>query len=853
MFQAKLHMPCVGSAIVRRKKIEEKLSLLPEYRFAYIAAPAGYGKTTAVVDYLTRENIKHAWFSIDESDNDPVRFWRYMTSAIARCCENSDFESISIDSKLVASNISADLLIAMLEQVQEEFIIVLDDYHLIENSTIQSSVEHLVRLLPNNIKPIFLSRKEPENYLSVLCSRGAAIRLEASEVAFDPEETAEFFSQKGLCLTGEELTIMDTFTEGWVAGLVAAFFSIQKSADRAQTIRGFSGRNNDVSNILEYEVFCRWTEKIQSFLIHTAFLDRLSGSLCAAVTGHESSTVLLKLLAESNSFIIPLDTENSCYRYHHLFQRFLLDRFEQESEEVRRPYYRRAGEWYLAHGQIADGIHWLIEARDYERALPMVMERWFDMTRDSEFLLWKQWIDAMPEAVYENSNTTFTAYSWILSMEKEVEQAEVWTEKARVCFERNKDHMEREERDYLEAHVLFAEANTAFYRLDAARVLDRMRLLSRMRLNTQVVLGEMNWGEPSILKTTYGFCGRLSLLERCMPVLENLGALIGNYAAYFDVAAAEFFYERNALNKLDGILTEYMTQIIGIGFPGVIVPCFLVQAKGRLAKGDRAGALAAVAEAKKLLGDKPGDVWQYHLDIFAAELHLRTGDTIGALSLLDTDRLSVYDSLSASREAEHTVFARYLMQENRLEEAAILLKRLEDFARQENRLYSRLELLCLIALCRGRTGDYTKAAKVLEDALTLGAEEGYVRTFVDEGAPMAELLSRYQVMTRSDKNLQHALYAKKLFRLINEHLHAVQAAEDQGATEAINFSASLLSTRELQILRLLAENKSNAAIADELRVSLSSVKQHNSNIFDKLGVKNRYEAVTRARALRLIR
>ena len=147
------------------------------------------------------------------------------------------------------------------------------------------------------------------------------------------------------------------------------------------------------------------------------------------------------------------------------------------------------------------------------------MERWFDMTRDNEFLLWKQWIDAIPETFYENSNTTFTAYSWILSMENEVEQAEVWTEKARACFERNKARLEKEEHDYLEAHVLFAEANTAFYRLDAARVLDRMRFLSTMKLNTPVVIGEMNWGEPNMLKTAYGFRGRLSLVEQCMLYL----------------------------------------------------------------------------------------------------------------------------------------------------------------------------------------------------------------------------------------------------------------------------------------------------------------------------------------------
>ena len=295
-----------------------------------------------------------------------------------------------------------------------------------------------------------------------------------------------------------------------------------------------------------------------------------------------------------------------------------------------------------------------------------------------------------------------------------------------------------------------------------------------------------------------------------------------------------------------------MKTIIGIGFPGVIVPCFLVQAKGRLAKGDRAGALSAVAEAKRFLGDKPGSVWQYHLDIFAAELHLRAGDTEKALSLLDMGHLSIYDPLSASREAEYSVFARLLMQKKRFEDALILLKRLEDFARQENRLHSRMELLGLVALCHARTGDYTKAAKVLEEALSIGAAEGYVRTFVDEGEPMAELLSRYQVISRSDEGLQHEPYVKRLFRMTNEYLRTVQSAREQGTAPSGAFAASILSTREMQILRLLAENKANTAIAEDLKVSLSSVKQHNSHIFDKLGVKNRYEAVARARALELI-
>ena len=852
MLQAKLCMPHIGRNIVRRKKIEEKLRLLPDYQFAFLSAPAGYGKTTVVADYLMREHIKYAWFSIDEADNDPLRFWNYLTASVAECLGNREFSGLSLDPKLIASNLSVELFIDILEEIGEKCVIVLDDYHLIENSVILNSIEYFVKYMPRNIELILLSRKEPENLLFVQCSRGAAIHLGLSDLSFDSEETAEFWVREGLRLTSEEIKIMDDFTEGWAAGLVAAAFSLRKSESIGDAVRSFSGKDKSIGAILENEVYQRWPEEIKNFLVHTSFLERLSGPLCSTVTGNPKSPELLRLLAESNSFVLSLDSENNWYRYHHLFRKFLMDRLELEDEATRRLLYQRAGTWCLQNEQIRDGINWLLKAGEYEEAFPHIMDRWFEITRDSEFLLWKQWINALPESVYENSNTVFTAYSWILSMENQIDQAELWTVKARDCFERLKDGLEAEQRDYLEAHVLCAEVNVAIWRTDTARIIDRVDLLSRFRLGTPVVLGEMNWDEPNLMKTAYGLRGKLNKIEECLPAMGRLHQFIGSFSAYFAVAFAEFFYERDDLKNLDAVLLHSIGEITDMSYPGLIVPCFIVLAKEKTAQGDIQGAFETISHAGKFLGGKTGSVWRFFLDVFQAKLSLMIGDAEGAAELIDTEKLGLYDPLSAVRESEYIVFARYLMQENKVADALILLSRLENFAQAEERLMSRIEILCLTAICYSRKGNSDGAMHALERALALGEPEGYIRTFVDEREPMAALLKKYCTVNRGERE-KHVLYAKKLLRCTGEFAGPLsgtaRSIDEVRASE--NLPASLLTRREAEILQLLAENRSNAEIAGKLYLSVSAVKQYNSRIFDKLRVKNRFEAAAKAAELGL--
>ncbi|HWR55312.1 MAG TPA: LuxR C-terminal-related transcriptional regulator, partial [Negativicutes bacterium] len=851
LFRNKLNMPRVGSNIVRRKKIEEKLRLLPEYKFAFLSAPAGYGKTTAVVDYLTRADIKHAWLSIDEADNDPVRFWKYLTASLSGCLDEVGIARLSIDEELVSSNVTVDLLIDALENIPESFVLILDDCHLIENETILRSIEYFVRYLPRNAGLIMMSRKEPENMLSLLRARGTAISLGARDIAFDYEETAEFFAQKGFHLTEDEIRTLARYTEGWAAGLVAASFSIRENEDISDAVSALSGKDKNIAVILEKDVFARWPQEVRDFLIQTSFLDRLSGPLCAAVTGNVHSAELLKQLCESNSFVAALDSENHFFRYHHLFREYLLRFLEQEDEETRRGLYGKAGAWCLQNGEITRAVNFLLMAGEFEAAYPQILNYRAKTRRDNNYSLFKKWVESIPERLYADDPTIYVSCSWVSSMENQPQTAQEWSDKARTCFERIKSGLAEAQRDALEAQVLFADLNVAIREMDAERVFKNFGAISKLNLSEPVALGDLNWNEPSLLKTAYGFSGRLSLVERYLSIIDSLPKLVGNFAAYAAVIVAEFYYERNRLTELADILVKNMGSITEMQLPGIIVPTFILLAKSKRARGDIAGAFHDIEEARKLLADKSGSVWSYHLDIFTAALYLSIGDLDRAAGYLGAGRIGLYDTLSAIREFEYIVYARYLMRSGRPDDALILLGRLTDFARKENQLGSQIELLCLEAVCHAMKDDKKSAVPVLEQALALGMEEGYVRIFVDEGEPMAALLTKYVHTSRGRKG-KYLVYARSLLRSTGEYVSRLKRTGEKARSgKPPSGLASLLTDREIEVLRLLAQKKSNQEIADQLFFSLSAVKQCNTRIYDKLGVKNRLEAIEKASELGL--
>ncbi len=857
LIKTKYSVPGITRNLIYRRRIAEKLDNALKYKLTFVCAPAGYGKSTAVLEWLEKVGMPTAWLSLDNSDNEPVRFWRYVIAAVQASGliqQDNVFSDISVSRELIISNIFSDMFIGKLDDLNEDLILILDDYHLIHNETVHKSLEYFIKNIPPNIHVILLSREELHRGLSGMCAKEQVLQLNSRDLSFDFYEISDFFNKRGFKVSAEDVSSIEASTEGWVAGLVIAAFTMEEGFDVQQAISGLSGNNRHIGNFIRNEVFDRWSDEVKEFLVHTSFLDKLSGALCSKVTGNLKSNELLEMLSESNSFIIPLDRENHWFRYHHLFQEFLIDRFQKECVSKQKTYYSLAAQWYLENGYIQDSINCFIKAQEYEKAFPLIWDIYLEMTQNGEYSTWRKWMDSMPEELCENDVRACTGYSWVLSMENQLDKAQLWSDKAMACYNRIKDYLDTRDREFLEANIVLTYANIAVFKMDSAEAIRCFKRISEFDLYTPVVIGEMNSGEPNLLNTIYGFKGRLNKVEEVYS--RNLGELpkfLGDFSAYIAVILAEYYYERGNLKAVYSTLVNNMGRITGLNNPGIIVPCFITLAKEKKAKGDIKGALRIVESGKSILREKTNSIWNYFFDIFTAGIYICTGDVQGAAKQLEIDRIGIFDSISCCQELEYIVYARYLILANQPDGALILLNRLEDFAQKEDRLKSRIEILCLSAIAYNMQKDFSNAMFALHKAVELGSEEGYVRTFVDEAQPMSELLTRYKAWVKQSGNDKYIEYAKELLKNTKSYiklLTGVAESEEETASNS-ETAETLLSARELEVLKLLVAERSNQDIADELFITVRTVKHHNAQIYEKMKVKNRLEAIIKARELGL--
>lgn len=849
--------PGISHNLISRPRITKKLDQALQHKLTFVTAPAGYGKSTAVLEWIEKRGLPSAWISLDESQNDPVRFWRYIMAAIGAggfVRHGGSFTDIPLNGELIFSNLFIDLLMEKLYDITENLVIVLDDYHLIQDELVQKSMEHFLKTAPTNINIILLSREELPPALEFLFAKDQVLQLGSRELSFNFDEITDFFIKRGFQLTSEDISCLEASTEGWVSGLVIAAFTMEEGFDVRVAAKSFSGSNRHIGSFIGSEVFERWPQEVKEFLVHTSFLDKLSQPLCDKVTGTGRSDELLKMLSKSNSFIIPLDHEDHWFRYHHLFREFLMGKLDRESSNLQRILYDNAGQWYLENGYIQDAINCFIKAQEFLKAFPLVWDIYLSMTQNGEYSTWRKWMASMPEALCESDVQACTGYSWVLSMENRLEEARVWVDKAQACYDRIKDSIDLSKRKFLEANIELTYANAAIFALDSSDAVRRFKKIQEFDIYTPVVIGEMNPGEPNFLNTVYGFRGRLNKVEETYGgILGELPRFLGDFSAYFAVALAECRYEKGSLKEVNAALVKNIGRITGLNNSGLIVPCFITLAKEKMAKGDVKGAFQIIESGRTILNGKNKELWNYFFDVFTANLFIRTGDVSNAAKWLAPDRIGIFDPLSYSREFESIVFARYLMLTNRLDEALLLLNRLEGFAQKEDRLRSRVEILCLTAIGYHLQGNANDSMSALHKALGLGAENGYVRIFVDEAQPMAELLGKYKTWGRKTGYIQYADYAKNLLKLTRAHIKVLNDIFGQDAEyTSIGVMAEMpLSVRESEVLKLLIAEYSNQEIADELFITVRTVKHHNAQIYEKMKVKNRLEAIIRAREWKL--
>jgi LuxR family maltose regulon positive regulatory protein len=898
LLQTKLFAPRVTRELVHRPRLTELLgdqlgggawpSLL------LVSAPAGFGKSTLLAQALLGGSgpgrAPVAWLSLDSGDSDPTTFWAYVLAALRTALPTvGGSAQVLLESpgSTPITTVLTTLLNDLAAAADDEVVLVLDDYHVISTPEVHEAMTFLVEHLPPQLHLVLATRSDPPLPLARLRARGQLAEIRAADLRFNEEETAAYFDGMGLRLSAVDVATLDSRTEGWVAALQLAALSLRGRDDAAGFIQGFAGDDRHVVDYLVEEVVHRQPDDVRDFLLRTSVLTRLSGPLTDAVTGRRDGRAMLETLDRGNLFLVRLDEQRRWYRYHHLFadmlQAQLLDEQPGEVPEL----HRRASAWHEQDGDTTAAIDHALAAGDAERAAGLVELSIRPMGKDRREAQLRRWMEALPDEVFAARPVLANGYVGALmstgevrGVEPRLQIAEQWVEAVRACatgtlpegllvadladlerlpgwvrihraglslmvgdvtatIEHGRGAIDELGRDDNLGHA----AATALMGIAAWRQGDlesaATAYATSMRrfeaegwvadlLGCAITLADLQWARGRLRDAERTYRDALDLAAR-----QPGGPLRG--APDMHVGLGEIAIERNDLTTAGEELRTSHELGDHLGMPRHPHRWRIAEAHLREAEGDLPAALALLDEAERVYdGDFSPDVRP--VTAMRARIWVKLGHPEQTIAWAAQRGLAVADEPDYLREYEHVTLARALLAAGD-PAAAAFLERLLGAAGAGGRQGTALEILVLLAVARQRQGDIGAAMAALSRALELGEPEGYVRTFTDEGLAMTSLL------TAAAKRGIAPAYAARLL-----------APTDPASLEPARHDPLVdpLSDRELEVLRLLATELSGPEIARHLVVSLNTVRTHTKNIYTKLAVGSRREAVRRAEALGLL-
>ena len=893
----KLYIPPPRSKIVLRTRLVERLNEGLERKLTLISAPAGFGKTTLVSEWLAVCERPVAWLSLDEGDNDPTRFLTYLVAALQTI-------KVEIGAGVLAALQSSQppliesiltILLNEITKIPDPFILVLDDYHTIDSELIDHALTFLLEHLPPPMHLIITTREDPHLPLARLRARGQLTELRAADLRFTPAEAAEFLNQMmGLNLSTENTTALEARTEGWIAGLQLAALSMQGRSDTSGFIQAFTGSHRFVFDYLAGEVLERQPEHVRSFLLQTAVLDRLCGSLCDAVTGQEDGRGTLETLERGNLFIVPLDDKRQWYRYHHLFAEVLQAHLMEEQPEQVTSLHKRASAWYEQNELSPDAIRHALSAEDLERAAGLIELVWSAMDIGYQSSTWLGWVKALPDVLIRDRPVLSVGYAWALLDRGELEASEARLHDAERRLGTPTDKMvvvDKEQFRSLPASIATARA---YRSLALGNVPDTVKY-AQQALKLVPEDDKVRYNQAtSLLGLAQHTSGDLEAAERSLADfhanLRKTGEILTLVGITF--LLADIRVGLGQLHEAESIYQQSLRIVTDQGEPIPLGTADLYRGLGELYVewGDLEAAAQHLQTSLKLAEQVTLTDWPYRLCVSKARLKEAQGDLEDAFALLDEAErvhirgplpdvrpvaalkarvwlkqgklaealawarergLSVEDDLSYLGEFEHITLARVLTAQyindpatGSIHEAINLLERLLQAAETGARLGSAIQILLLQALAFQAQDNLPQALAPLERALALAEPEGYVRIFVDEGETMRSLIEK------QSRNRNHPLsgYIDKLLAAFSQSVVAPKSAIIHQKSDMIE----PLSERELEVLRFLRTDLNGPEIARQLIVSLNTLRTHTNNIYNKLGVNNRRAAVRRAEELDLL-
>jgi len=859
-------------------------------RLTLVSAPAGFGKTTLVAQWLHQQAATQqasvAWLALDNYDDDPNRFWQYVVAALQTAVPHlgASTQPVLATNPLPPPPLLLTGLLNELADLSQLIVLVLDDYHVISDPAIHAGLDFLLEHAPPSLRLVLLTRADPPLSLARLRGRGLLYEIRAADLRFTAVETDVFLRDvMGLALSDADVAALDNRTEGWITGLHLTALSLQGRADASRFVHDFSHSHHYILDYLTAEVLQQQSEDIQTFLLQTSILPHLSGPLCDAVTQRRNSHAILAQLHRQNLFITSLDGGHredgrEWYRYHHLLADLLTNRLRQSAPAATiRGLHERASAWCAAQEQWETAVSHAIAADNWERAADLVVRAYRPLIAQGRVATWQRWLAQIPTAQMQARPALLARQGWAAFLKGDIKQAEMVLATAQTALQ-NADSVP--ERDLLRGELATYLAIIAFFREDAARViavaaealvaLPPDALTARARATSALGLGHSLAGETVQAMEQFQAAVALARLAG-NPFIEahaletvadgqyQTGQLRAAAATCRDIIAlgtrdrtVPLPFVGNGRNRLAAVHLEWgelseavaelaagmaLTQQGGIGYNALAELC--TQVRLRQALGDEEGALAALHQAESLLRYNPSRSAAVQLAECAVRFWLQAGQVETAVAWADGRSLSVSglplsDLPLIAQEVQQVTWARMALAQARPDDVLIIYSRVERQARAAGRLARVIEIGLLAALAQEMKGETVVALDTLGQIVGLTQPEGHVQIFVESGAPMLHLLR--QLVAN-----QPAPYLQTLIAAFPPAL--------QGAAAGL---VEPLSPREMEVLRLIASGLSNKQITTELAVSLNTVKKHTSHIYDKLGVNGRTQAIARARELNLL-
>ena len=890
LLRTKLHTPQVRSDWVRRPRLEKRLKQGLDRKLTLVSAPAGFGKSSLVASSLFESDRHAAWLSLDEGDNDPARFWTYVIAAIQTVEQDvgDEAKQIITSPQLRRTDPAIISLLNEISDLTDDLILVLDDYHVIEAEQVHEGLSYLLDHQPANLHMVLISRADPPISLARLRAHGQLIELRATDLEFSAAEAVILFNDViDLNLNPEQVEALHERTEGWIVGLQLAALSLRGHPAYDTFFERFTGSQQFILDYLTEEVLHALPDAQRQFLLRTSILGRFCGALCHAVTGNAASQRLLDEIRRSNLFLIPLDTDGRWFRYHQLFAEVLYALLKRDHPGEIDALHLKAAAWFESEGHPGEAVDHALRSGDMTLARELVLKYWLPVLHRGEIATVLCWLDALPEEIERDDPSVSLARCWALFISGHSLAIEPHMEQANNAYEQlvGEGALIGAQQDEVAAQLAMMRSVLARGRGEHARSVVYAEEAARLVPSEMVEGIGTTWIMLAAARAGAGdFDGAIEAYERGIALSHAEGNLIGAYGCTYgqamymmlqgrlneaerlcrsaidraeseghgDFPAAGSLYvtmarielERNRLDEAEAYLTTGLRIARPGGFGEAVRTGRHLRAHLAAARGDLDAAADIFRDTERIVNAMDDPYLTGELGGEWAKLCLLAGDLDAA-----REKLHILDEAIAA--AQHAnlllwrrwLFPRLLSAEERYQEARSALDKSVRRARAMNSHGELIYLLALQAVALDALGERLPARSALHEALALGAPGGYIWRWLYAGPGIEPLLRDL----RGDGDTSQAFHP-----YLEALLDACQPAFGESTPAQPGELVDPLTPRELQIMRLIGKGYSNPEIASELVVTINTIKKHTSNIYGKLGVRSRTQAIARAHELNLL-